>query len=239
MRLLSTAISLTLLSVPAQAGEIIAPPAEAKPAAFDVLRAKVSRQGTHLVFEQEMRDRAGARKPTKTGKLAGASVHAYVWPTSLDSGVIGFEEKQGVVALAVTAHGDFDDTPLYDEDNDGDPKNDGGRWHSHWVVLVPDVACKPGALKVKDIPAGAKPRLPKTWPELPLLIDSPGYEPSFGRKTVTVRVPLKEIGFAKGFKFDGVTAGLRVNGNLHAPLLCVVDVFKVASGNLSLPGSAD
>ena len=33
-----------------------------------------------------------------------------------------------------------------------------------------------------------------------------------------------------------VTAGLRVNASVHAPLLCVVDVFKVASGNLSLPG---
>ena len=36
--------------------------------------------------------------------------------------------------------------------------------------------------------------------------------------------------------FDGVTAGLRIDGNLHAPLLCVSNVFKVASGNLSLPG---
>jgi hypothetical protein len=33
-------------------------------------------------------------------------------------------------------------------------------------------------------------------------------------------------------RFDGVTAGLRVNANLHAPLLCVENVFKVASGNL-------
>ena len=32
------------------------------------------------------------------------------------------------------------------------------------------------------------------------------------------------------------TAALRVNASVHAPLLCVVDVFKVASGNLSLPG---
>jgi hypothetical protein len=36
--------------------------------------------------------------------------------------------------------------------------------------------------------------------------------------------------------FDGVTAGLRINANLHAPLLCVANVFKIASGNLSLPG---
>jgi hypothetical protein len=36
--------------------------------------------------------------------------------------------------------------------------------------------------------------------------------------------------------YDGVTSALRVNQNVHAPLLCVVDVFDVASGDLSLPG---
>jgi hypothetical protein len=34
----------------------------------------------------------------------------------------------------------------------------------------------------------------------------------------------------------GVTTGLRVNANVHAPLLCVMDVFNVASGDLSPPG---
>lgn len=42
-----------------------------------------------------------------------------------------------------------------------------------------------------------------------------------------------------GLGFDGVTAGLRVNASAHAPLLCVVDVFDVASGDLSLPGRAN
>jgi hypothetical protein len=53
---------------------------------------------------------------------------------------------------------------------------------------------------------------------------------------VEVRIPLARIGAIKGASYDGVTAGLRVDGNLHAPLLCVANVFKVASGNLSLPG---
>ena len=39
--------------------------------------------------------------------------------------------------------------------------------------------------------------------------------------------------------FDGVAAGLKVNQAMAAPLLCVTDVFKVASGNLSLPGTVD
>jgi hypothetical protein len=38
---------------------------------------------------------------------------------------------------------------------------------------------------------------------------------------------------------SGVTAALRVNASVHNPLLCVVDVFKVASGDLSLPGKVN
>jgi hypothetical protein len=44
------------------------------------------------------------------------------------------------------------------------------------------------------------------------------------------------LGNVEGVSFDGVTAGLRVNASVHAPLLCVADVFDVASGDLSLPG---
>ena len=37
----------------------------------------------------------------------------------------------------------------------------------------------------------------------------------------------------------GVAAALRVNASVHSPLLCVADVFKVASGQLSLPGQVE
>ena len=152
---------------------------------------------------------------------------------------MGFEPKAGILALAVTSHPDFDDTPLFDENGDGDLGNDDDLWHSHWVVLGPDAACGPGALKVIDIPDGATPRLPKTWPGLPLLIDSPGWSPVFDRDTVEVRVPFDDIAVVTDASFDGVTSGLRVNANIHAPLLCVVDVFDVASGDLSLPGKVN
>ncbi len=40
--------------------------------------------------------------------------------------------------------------------------------------------------------------------------------------------------------FDGVTAGLRVNESVHAPpLLYVVNVMDIASGDLSLPGKVN
>jgi hypothetical protein len=35
------------------------------------------------------------------------------------------------VAAGPTSHPDFDDTPLSDENGDGDPANDGDVWHGH------------------------------------------------------------------------------------------------------------
>ncbi|WP_249025144.1 hypothetical protein [Citrobacter braakii] len=147
--------------------------------------------------------------------------------------------KLRILALAVTSHPDLDDTPLYDENGDGNRNNDGDLWHTHWVVLKPNEVCGPGALAVVDIPEGQKPRLPKTWPGLPVLLDSPGWNPTLTGETVEVKVPFDNIGVVTASQFDGVTAGLRVNASVHAPLLCVEDVFKVASGKLTLPGKVN
>ena len=103
------------------------------------------------------------------------------------------------------------------------------------MVLAKDKACGAG-LKVVDIAKDAKPKLPDTWPGVPLLIDSPDYKTDFKGDAVDVVVPLEKIGALATASFDGVTAGLRIDGNLHAPLLCVANVFKIASGDLSLPG---
>lgn len=208
-------------------------------APFDIVHTKITTKGNVATFHIAVSGKAGESHPSASGKLAGSSVFSYVWPTTIDPSVVGFEPKAGILAMAVTSHPDFDDTPLYDENGDGDVNNDGDLWHSHWVVLKPDDACGKGALKVVDIPEGTKPRLPKTWPGFPILLDSPGWSPTFKGDTVEVRVPFDDIGVVKASKFDGVTAGLRVNASVHAPLLCVVDVFKVASGSLSLPGRTD
>lgn len=220
-------------------GGISSKSAPAVKPAMDIVHTRITTEGNTAVFHMAVSAKAGASKPAKTGKLAGSDVFSYVWPTSLDPSTVGFEPKAGILAFAVTAHPDFDDTPLFDEDGDGNPKNDGKLWHSHWVVLQPDDTCGPGALKVVDIAAGAKPKLPKTWPGLPILIDSPGWSPVFNGASVEVRVPFDDVGVVQNASFDGVTAGLRVNASVHAPLLCVVNVFKVASGNLSLPGKVN
>lgn len=223
----------------AHAGGLASAAQPAVDAPFDIVHTRISTEGAVAVFHMAVSGKAGASRPASTGKLAGSSVFSYVWPTSLDPSVVGFEAKAGILAFAVTAHPDFDDTPLFDENGDGKRENDGDLWHSHWVVLQPDPACGEAALKVVDIPGGATPRLPRTWPGLPILIDSPGWSPTFDGGTVEVRVPFDDIGTVEAGGFDGVTAALRVNASVHSPLLCVVDVFKVASGDLSLPGKVN
>jgi hypothetical protein len=205
-------------------------------ASLDLLAAHAHRNGQVVTFHLSTVGNAGVESPEKTGELGGAGVYAYVWPTSLDPSAVGFEGETGILALAATVHPDFDDTPLYDENNDGKLDNDGDLWHSHWVVLTPTPSCGEGALAVRDIPEGTSPKLPKTWPGLPIFIDSPGYSPQFEATEVRVTVPFDQDVDLSGVNYDGVTAALKVNANIHAPLLCVTDVFDVASGDLSLPG---
>ncbi|MFZ1754483.1 MAG: hypothetical protein WBO46_01450 [Caldilineaceae bacterium] len=221
---------------PANPGFDAAESPEVAPA-FDIVHAQVTKEDSFLVFQLLVQKDAGSIIPAETGQLAGAAVESYVWPTSLDSSSVGFDAEQGILALAVTAHPDFDDTPLVDEDGDGDKSNDGRHWHSHWVVLVKDETCA-GGLKVQDIPEGEQPTLPATWPELPLLIDSPNFDLDLTNSRISVHVPYEPFA-NQPFNYDGVAAGLQVNANLHTPLLCVSNVHDIASGDLSLPGAME
>ena len=210
-----------------------------KVAAFDILAAHAHRDGRLVTFHMTTNGVAGAEKPDPTGALGGAPVFSYVWPTSLDPATVGFEGNTGILALAATSHPDFDDTPLFDENNDGDPANDGLLWHSHWVVLTPTETCGDGALGVRDLPEGATPAMPTTWPGLPIFIDSPGYTPMFDGPEIAITVPFAAPSVVDGISYDAATSALRVNASIHAPLLCVTDIFDIASGDLSLPGELD
>ncbi len=202
-----------------------------KTPAFDITRAGATTDGRLTTFMMELAGTAGSVKPVAIGQLAGAKVESYVWPTSLDPSVVGFDAESGILSLAITAHPDFDDTPLYDEDQDGDPANDGADWHSHWVVLVEDEACGAG-LKVRDVSPGVD-LLPATAPYLPIALDSPGMSPILDGSTAKITVPVSD---SENISFDAVTAELQVNEKTEVPLLCVTGVHDVASGDLSLPG---
>lgn len=221
-------LSVSLTAHAQHEGHIKAATDEKIEAAFDIVRTEVKSKGDDIVFRVEARGKVGTIKPKATGQFAGSAVYSYVWPTSLDSSTVGFENAQGILALAVTFHPDFDDG-AYGQANRA-------VWHPHWVVLTPDDECGKGALKVRDIPKGTNPKVPPTWPNVPLLIDSPSFPTTLKGNVVEVKVPAASIGAVAGVKFDGVTSALKVNANLHAPLLCISNVFDVASGDLSLPG---
>ena len=167
---------------------------------FDIQKASIKREGQQLLFQMRLAKDAGASKPEAIGKLKGATVYSYVWPTGFDPSIVGFSPKTGILAFAVTSHPDFDDTPLYDEDGDGDARNDGRKWHSHWVVLSKTKECGDSGLKVRDIKEGEVFDLPKTWPNLPILIDSPGWHPAFTKTSIEIRVP-----FGKSTKLSGIS----------------------------------
>ncbi len=217
--------------------DVVQSPADSsKVAAFDILAAHAHRTGNTVTFHMTTNGTAGSQIPATKGAVGGADVWSYVWPTSLSPSAAGFEGGTGILAMAATSHPDFDDTPLFDENGDGDPANDGVEWHSHWVVLTPTEACGPSALAVRDIPEGSAPKLPATWPGFPIFLDSPGFTPLFDGPEISVNAGFASDVDLSGVTYDGVTAAMRVNANIHAPLLCVTDVFDVASGDLSLPG---
>lgn len=220
------------LALPATAHEITAAGKPAASGAFDITRADITTDGRLATFVMEVAGVAGSQVPAAIGKLPGAKVDAYVWPTKLDPKTVGFDAASGILALAVTAHPDFDDTPLFDENADGDPANDGAGWHSHWLVLTEDAAC-PAGLKVRDVSPGQD-TLPPTAPGLPIALDSPGMSPLLSGSVVRATLPLAG---AENAAFDAVTSELQVHAEGKAPLLCVSAVHKIATGALSFPGT--
>ena len=188
------------------------------------------------VWQISVNGMAGKTTPIPVGQLDGAPVLGYVFPTDLKSTDVGFGETEGIVALALTSHPDFDDTPLWDENNDSTFDNDGIIWHPHWVVLVEDARVK-GGLAVKQFKKEDKTVvLPPTNPGMPMYMDSPGYPVTSKGDRITVVVPDYRINNQKNFHYDGVAAFMRVNTSKDdLPMLGVYDVFTVASGDLSLP----
>lgn len=189
-----------------------------------------------LLFEQDVQGTAGNTIPQAKGSMDGAPVLGYVFPTNLAPTDVGFSQTEGVVALAATSHPDFDDTPLWDENADREYANDGVIFHTHWVVLVPDERV-PGGLAVKEFrKEDASVVLPPTNPGMPMYMDSPGHAVVLRGKTLRVLVPAFRVNNRTDFNFDAVTAYMEVNTSDDSrPMLGVYEVYKVLSGDLSLP----
>jgi len=188
------------------------------------------------VWEISVDGKAGSTIPTKAGQLDGAPVLGYVFPTSLQPTDVGFNQTEGIVALALTSHPDFDDTPLWDENSDKIFDNDGVIWHPHWVVLQQDQRVK-GGLAVKQFKkADESVVLPPTNPGMPMYMDSPGFPVTTAGNIITVVVPDYRMNHQTNFSYDGVAVFMKVNtSNDQLPMLGVYEVYSIASGDLSLP----
>jgi hypothetical protein len=188
------------------------------------------------VWEITVSGTAGKTTPVKAGQLDGAPVLGYVFLTSLKPTDVGFGQTDGIVALALTSHPDFDDTPLWDENNDRVFDNDGLVWHSHWVILTKDERVA-GGYSVKQFKkADNTVVLPPTNPGMPMYMDSPGYPVTTKLNMIRVMVPHYRMNNRTEFNYDGVTAFMQVNTSKeNLPMLGVYEVYSVASGDLSLP----
>lgn len=189
-----------------------------------------------LVFRVRVAGTAGATVPQPRGQLDGAPVLGYVFPTTLNPSDVGFAGVEGVVALAVTSHPDFDDTPLWDEGNTGRYDDDGAVFHTHWVVLVGDDRVA-GGLSVAHVHEGAYDVvLPPTNPGMPMFMDSPGFSVVLAADELRVLVPAQRVAHRSDFRFDAVVAYMQVNtSDAELPMLGVHAVYDVLSGDLSLP----
>ena len=190
-----------------------------------------------FVFEQRLEGNAGSTTPQARGQLDGAPVLAYVFVTDLKPQAVGFGAvDNGILALAVTSHPDFDDTPLWDENGDRVYDNDGVIYHTHWVVLVNDTRVD-GGLSVFQFQEGQTGViLPPTNPGMLIYLDSPGFQVNLKGKKLQVIVPAYRIKSGKYFNFDAVTAYLQVNtSDKRRPMLGVYKVYDVLSKDLSLP----
>jgi len=234
----STVILLSIVLLSAVSSTSFAQKGKYKNDDFSIKEVSV-KHNTELkqtIWEIIVKGTAGKTTPTKLGQLNGAPVLGYVVPTSLKPTDVGFNQTDGIVALALTSHPDFDDTPLWDENSDNIYDNDGIIWHPHWVILTEDKRVK-GGLAVKQFKKTDETVvLPPTNPGMPMYMDSPGYPVITRSNMIRVVIPDYRINNKIDFSYDGVTAFMKVNtNNEDLPMLGVYEVFSIASGDLSLP----
>lgn len=203
------------------------------PPAFDALDVRAEYDGVSdsVVFELTTRGEAGSLAPAPTGAVDGAPVWGYVFSTTLSPSLVGFGDIEGTLALALTSHPDFDDTPLWNEDGAGTYDDDGLVYHAHWVVLVDD-ARAPAGLAVRQAPEGTQ--LPPSAP-MPMFLDSPGFTVVKDGTRIRVIVPMDRLRRAEAFSVTGLCAKMRVQVLDGAPLLGVEEVMSMAHNGESRP----
>lgn len=170
-----------------------------------------------VIFEVTTAGDAASWVPQPAGQVDGAPVVGYVFTTTLQAEDVGFPAADGVVALAITSHPDFDDTPLWDEDGNAAYDDDGAIYHAHWVLLEPNERA-PAGLAAKQ--AGPDIALPPTAP-MPMYLDSPGFTVVEDGSRLRVLVPADRMRRRLDLQASALTAWMQVDASGETPLLAV------------------
>jgi hypothetical protein len=207
--------------------------AQAAPDSFDIIETTVDyiSEIDSLIFTMDTLGQPAVMAPLPIGEMNGAPVLGYVFPTSIPPENVGFKNiANAKLALAVTTHPDFDDTPFWDENGNNNYDDDGIVYHTHWVALVGDDDSGAGL----SVPTADRSNLPPTAP-MNMYLDSPNFHAFVQGNKLKVIVPAQRVNNLTQFNFDGVTAEMNVDTSGKGPVLRVNKVLDVLSGNLSLP----
>jgi hypothetical protein len=192
-----------------------------------------------LVLSIKVKGKAGATMPDSLGNMDGAGIVSYLFPTNLKAEDIGFGKTEGIVALALTSHPDFDFSPLWDENNNGVYNDDGRAWQSHWVILVKEARVG-GGYAVKELnKEDHNIILPKTAAiNIPLYIDSPGFQVVIKDHTIKVVIPSYRINNKTDLKFNAMSCYMTYNlTDPNLPILGIRNIYYTASEKVLLPYS--
>jgi hypothetical protein len=193
------------------------------------------------VLSIKVKGKAGGTTPDSTGKMNGAGILSYLFPTNLKAEDIGFSKTEGIVALALSSHPDFDFSPLWDENNNGVYNDDGRSWQAHWVILVKEARVG-GGFAVKELNKDdQKITLPKTAAlNLPVYMDSPGFQVVIKDHTIKVVIPSYRVNNRIDFNFNAMTCYMTYNvSDPNLPLLGIRNIYYTAadSDKTALPYS--
>jgi len=180
-----------------------------------------------LLFTVEVMGDAASVAPKAIGKVDGAPVLGYVFVTDLLPSDVGYVDVEGIVALAITSHPDFDDTPLWNEDNNERYDDDGIIYHSHWVILEENNLATGGLAVVQ---ASTSSKLTPTSP-MPMYLDSPGFSVIEKGNELHVIVPMDRIKRKTKFETSTLTGYLEVELKKgSSPLLKLERVYTELTG---------
>lgn len=199
---------------------------------FNIVSSKLTYNSEleEIVISLKVKGTAGATTPDSLGKLNGSGILTYLFMTSLNPMDVGFGETEGMVALAVASHPDVDYSPLWDENNNGNYADDGKHWQAHWILLVKDERVK-GGYSVKEIKNNTAINMPTTAAyNVPLYLDSPGFQVITKNNTVKVVIPVGRINRKTNFQFEIVTGYMLFNTTDNSlPMLGLVNVYDRSS----------